>query len=73
MAVTINDVAKKAGVSHTTVSALGIETCTNVVISQDGIDAYLNDFNFAVCGLDFSDQLQLTSVSANGDNGLVII
>jgi len=53
-------------VSHTTVAALGIETCTDIVISQDGIDAYLNDFNFAVCGLDFSDQLQLTSVSANG-------
>jgi len=53
-------------VPTTTISALGIETCSDIVISQDGIDAYLDEFNFAVCGLDFSDQLQLTSMFANG-------
>jgi len=51
---------------NTTVTALGIETCTDIIISQDGIDAYLEEFNFSVCGLDFSDELQLTSISANG-------
>ncbi len=53
-------------VSHTTIGALGTETCSNIIISQDGIDAYLDDFNFAVCGLDFTDELTLTQVNVNG-------
>ena len=50
----------------TTIGALSTETCSDIVISQDGINAYLNDFNFSVCGLDFTDNLVLTSVTANG-------
>ncbi len=52
-------------VVNTSIGALSTETCSNIVISQDGIDAYLNEFNFSVCGLDFTDNLVLTSVKAN--------
>ena len=51
---------------NTTINSLGNEFCTNVQISQDGIDAYLSEIEFSICNVDFSNEINLTSISANG-------
>ena len=51
---------------NTTITSLGTERCTNIQISQDGIDAYLDSVSFSICNVDFSNEVQLTSFSANG-------
>jgi len=50
----------------TTISALNTNTCTNVVLSQDGIAAYVQDFEFEMDGLDLTGDIQLNSVKSNG-------
>jgi len=50
----------------TTISGLSEEYCTTVQISQDGIQAYLKDFEFAICGIDLDNELTLTSTTVNG-------
>ena len=49
-----------------TITALETTQCTNVVISQDGIEAYVEEFDFKLCGFDQSDGLMLMSLKANG-------
>ncbi len=50
----------------TTINSLSTEFCTNIQISQDGIDAYLTEVEFSICNVDFSNEVQLNSISANG-------
>ena len=51
---------------NTIINSLGTETCTNIQISQDGIGAYLDSVSFSICNVDFTNEVQLTSFSANG-------
>lgn len=53
-------------VPNTTISALETNQCTNVTVSQNGIQAYLEEFDFKVCNLNFSDGLQLNTLKVNG-------
>jgi len=52
--------------SEVSVSSLGGEFCQKIKISQDGISSYLDSFVLEVQGLDFSTELDLVSVRANG-------
>ena len=50
-----------------TVTSLGAPTCQSITISQDGLQAYLNEFEFAICGLETggSSPISVTSMTAN--------
>ena len=50
----------------TNITALEQEFCTDITLSQDGIQSYLEEVGFSVCNVDFVNELELTSVSANG-------
>ena len=50
----------------TNITTLEQEFCTNITLSQDGIQAYLEEVEFSVCNVDFATEIELTSVSANG-------
>ena len=53
-------------VPNTVIIGLSEEYCTTIRISQDGIQAYLQDFELAICGIDLANELSLTSTSVNG-------
>ena len=53
-------------VNNSTITSLGVTQCFNLTISQDGIEAYLEEFNFQACGIDESEGLQFVSAKANG-------
>jgi len=52
----------------TVIGALNTNTCTNIVLSQDGISAYVQDFEFEVANLDLTGNIQLNSVRSNGSD-----
>jgi len=47
------------------INTIGAERCFNVRLTQDGIDAYLEDFYIALEGVDLSGSLSLNRVLAN--------
>jgi len=50
-----------------TVTSLGAPTCQTMIISQDGLQAYVNEFEFAVCGIETSSgPISMSSMTANG-------
>ncbi len=51
-----------------TVTGLGTPACQTLTISQDGLQAYVNEFQFAVCGLDIegTSPVSISSMTANG-------
>ena len=51
-----------------TVTGLGTPACQTLTISQDGLQAYVDEFQFAVCGLDLgpTSTVSLTSITGNG-------
>ena len=51
-----------------TVRSLAAPTCQTFTISQDGLQAYLDEFKFAVCGIDMGagSPLSVSSMTANG-------
>ena len=54
---------------NTTLKALGSEYCSTVTISQDGLNAYLTNFDFQICNLDLTGNLMLKSIKI-GSNDL---
>jgi len=50
-----------------TVTSLGAPTCQTMTISQDGLQAYVNEFEFAVCGIETNTTpISISSMTANG-------
>ena len=51
-----------------TVGSIGSPYCQTMRISQDGLQAYLNELEFAVCGIDLgaASPISVTSMTANG-------
>ncbi len=50
------------------VTSLQAPFCQNISISQDGLQAYLNEFEFSICGIDASPSslISIPSITANG-------
>ena len=51
-----------------TVTTLGAPACQTMTISQDGLQAYIDEFKFAICGLDTGagSPVSVSSMTANG-------
>jgi len=55
-----------------TVTGIGTPACQTLTISQDGLQAYVNEFQFAVCGVDLgaSSSISVASITGNGIDAL---